>query len=56
MPRKKIKTSVKGEWVHRPGFNWLLGYVEEKPIPKSEGIKVYTIDRTVKDGSNNNSK
>lgn len=51
MPRKKITSNRKGEWIHRPGFNWILGYVEDKPVSKSEGIKVYSIDRNVKDGS-----
>lgn len=46
MPRKKIITDKENRyWPYRPGFNWLLGYYEGKPVASPGGIKEYDIHK-----------
>lgn len=51
---KKKKNEEKGYWQPRPGRNWLLGYVEGKPVTKGQGIREVQFDRSVKDGKSLN--
>ena len=51
MSKKKDKY-----WPYKGGYNHLLGYMEGKTVctGRGEGVKVVSIDRTVKDGKSLN--
>lgn len=50
----KTKQKKEEYWLRRPGYNYVLGYVDGKPTPSTGGIKSRSIDRSVKDGMNLN--
>jgi hypothetical protein len=49
-----MKNKKDNFWPKRPGYNYVLGYVEGKPTPSTGGIKTKSIDRSVKDGKSLN--